>query len=239
MSGKTAKYWGTPHLLCLYFPLNMFALTLLLSLLSVLSFTSAQASSNNGSSAVFVYEGDDHTTFEFAPNADRSTGDLCFHLSSPAGNAWVGVGIGENMADALMFIAYPSSNGEDVTISARIAEGNSEPTYQKDIKIEQLGTNAVTGSRETQNIVANGVCRDCKNWWLGSINFDHPAQPFIFAVGDVFPTINSDSGSADLSRHFFYGHFTMDMTAATSVSGGAVPSGPYVRKDASQAFGRR
>ncbi|KAK3726126.1 hypothetical protein LTR37_000274 [Vermiconidia calcicola] len=218
----------------------MFALPpLLLSLLSVLSFTSAQASNNNGSSAVFVYEGDDHTTFEFALNADRSTGDLYFHLSSPAGNAWVGVGIGSNMIGALMFIAYPSSNGEDVTISARVADGHSEPTYQKDIKVEQLGTNAVTGSRETQNIVANGVCRDCKFWGIGGINFDISAQPFIFAVGDVFPTINSDSGSADLSRHLFYGHFTIDMTAATSESGGAVPSGPYVRKDASQATGTK
>ncbi|KAK5165692.1 uncharacterized protein LTR77_008615 [Saxophila tyrrhenica] len=209
---------------------------LLLSLL--LTFTTAQSSNN--ASAVFVYNGSDNTEFIFALNADKSTGDLYFHLSSPAGNAWVGVGIGDQMKDALMFIAYPAGNDKDVTISPRIGSGHTEPEYQSDLKLDLqsgkglTGANTVSGnSRETKNIIADGVCRGCAKWDRGSIDLTNKKQPFILAVGPVFPAIASNSQSAGLTRHMFYGHFTMDMTAATSNSGGAVPLGPYKTKSAS------
>lgn len=218
-------------------PFRAFVLssTLLLSTLTL-------AQSSNNASAVFVYNGSDDTEFIFALNADKSTGDLYFHLSSPAGNTWVGVGIGSEMKDALMFIAYPSDNEQGVTISPRIGSGHTEPTSASDISIEKLSGNGLTGAntvsgngRTTSNIIADGVCRSCSQWNGGSIDWSNTQQPFIFAVGPVFPMISSDSLSAGLSRHIFYGDFTMDMTAATSSSGGAVPLGPYTTKDASQA----
>ena len=213
----------------------LFLVTSLLTLFSILSFTSAQKSSNNDSSAVFVYEGDLNTQLVFALNADKSTGDLYFHLESPAGNSWVGVGIGEEMKGSLMLIAYP--NGDNgVTISPRVADGHSEPVAQGDITISKLGTNAITGSGRNKKIVVDGVCRKCTSWkYGGSIDLSSKAQPFIFAVGPSFPATQSGNTDASLSRHEFYGDFTMDMTAATSSSGGSVPLGPYVTKDASQA----
>ncbi|KAK3047068.1 hypothetical protein LTR09_011493 [Extremus antarcticus] len=213
---------------------------LLLSLL--LTFTSAQSSNN--ASAVYVYDGSDSTQFVFAINIDKSTGDLYFHLSSPAGNSWVGVGIGEEMKNAAMFIAYPAANGHDVTISPRMGSGHTEPTYDSNIKIDKLSGNGLTGANtidgndpgSTGNIVADGVCRGCAKMGSGTIEAS-TTQPFIFAVGPVFPRMASDSLSADLSRHMLYGQFTMDTTAALSDSGGAVPLGPYQNKDASAATG--
>ena len=219
----------------------MLFLKCLLPLLSFLSYTSAQTTNN--ASAVFVYEGDQNTQFVFALNVDKNGRDIYFHIESPVGNAWVGVGIGDEMKNALMFIAYPGNDGETVTISPRIASGHSEPTYQSYISIQKQsgtdlqGANTVTGERSTQVIKADGVCRGCTTWPSGgSIDLTSKAQPFIFAVGPTFPPIESDSLSAGLSRHEFYGHFTMDMMAATSTSGGAVPVGPYELKDASKAM---
>jgi hypothetical protein len=79
--------------------------------------------------------------------------------------------------------------------------------------------------------VAEGSCEN----FITIDQMDNSAQPFIFAVGPPFPTIQSDSYEAGLSRHMFYGHFTMDLTAATSEDDGVIPAGPYVRKDASDA----
>lgn len=212
----------------------------LLSLLSLLALTTAQSSSTNSNSSVFVYNGAQNTEFVFALNADEKTGDLFFHIESPIGNAWAGVGIGSEMKGALMFIAYPAEDGKTVTISPRIADGNSEPTYQSDITVQQdnslPGANTVTGERNNLKISADGVCKKCATWANGgSIDFNNKNQPFIFAVGPTFPPIESDSLSEGLSRHEFYGHFTMDMTAATSPSGGSIPAGPYELSHASKA----
>lgn len=211
----------------------MFSSTsLLLSLFSILSLTFAKSSNN--ASAVFVYKGYENTELVFALNADSSTGDLYFHLESPAGNSWVGVGIGDEMAGALMLIAYPGSDGNTVTISPRIADGHSEPTYHGMMVVKE-GATSVSGSGHDKKIEADGVCKGCRTWANGDrIDLTNTKQPFIFAVGPVFPGLESDSKSAGLTRHEFYGHFTMDMTAATS-NGGAVPLGPYSQKDASGA----
>ena len=231
----------------------------LLSLLSLVSLTTAQPPSgvgqgrptfNNPSSnsssgnAVLVYQNTavSNTQFTFALNADKSTGDLYFHLSSSGGNGWIGVGIGGEMKGALMFMAYPSSDKTGVTISPRIADGNSEPTYQSNIQIQDKGTDTATGNRENLDIVAEGVCRNCTSWMdsngIGqSLDLTTKDQPFIFAVGPVFPPVDSDSRSASLSEHALYGRFTVDMAAATSNSGGSIPSGPFTsNSNASPAF---
>jgi hypothetical protein len=218
----------------------MLFLTCLLPLLSLLSLGATQ--STNNASAVFVYNGSNvDTQFVFALTADKSSGDLYFHMESPIGQAWMGVGIGDQMKGALIFVVYPSSNGESVTISPRIADGHSEPSYQSDITVQQISgqgplANTATGTRGELKMTANGVCKSCLTWANGgSIDLLDKTQPFIFAVGPTFPPITSDSLSEGISRHEFYGQFTMDMTAATVSSGGSVPVGPYTQKDASVA----
>ena len=73
----------------------------------------------------FILNGVDE--YVFALNA-VDNGDIYFHMSGPVAHCWLGVGIGEHMKDSFMLVAYPSANGQDVTISPRIATGHTEPT---------------------------------------------------------------------------------------------------------------
>lgn len=68
-------------------------------------------------------------------------------MSAPTSHSWVGVGIGENMADAFMLIAYASANGTGVTTSPRVAvHGNSEPTWAEDKTFEKIFSDAYAPS---------------------------------------------------------------------------------------------
>ncbi|KAF2481330.1 hypothetical protein BDY17DRAFT_301142 [Neohortaea acidophila] len=190
--------------------------TLLLSLVSLIA-----AQSSN--SSVFVYNGGDDTSFTFALQAVKSTGDLYFHMSGPSGNSWLAVGLGYKMEGALMLITYANSNNDGVTISPRYATGETEPVYQSNVTVDAMSTDPVSGY-----LTANGVCRGCVTWLNGGgIDLTSAAQPFIFAIGPPFPPLQSDSGSAGLTEHAFVGHFTMDMPAATVQSNGNVPQGPF------------
>lgn len=199
-------------------------------------------------SAIFVYNGTtkDSPQLTFALNADANTGDLYFHLSSTSGPAWISVGIGSEMSNALMFVAYPSSASSQkkrrVTTSPRIADGHVEPSYISGYKIEQETlaylphSNTVQGeydcsggpsSSNNFSIIADVVCRNCTSWPNGKIDFTSNKQAFIFALGPAYPRICDSSASADLSQHSFIGKFTMDMTVAASQNRGRVPPGPY------------
>ena len=161
----------------------------------------------------------------------------------------MGVGVGDQMGGSLMFIAYPSANGTGMTISPRVAQhGQSEPTYYPGVQCESISgaettdTNNVTspsGQALSGYMVADAVCHNATTWSSGYMHLQSTAQPFIFAVGPA-NSMQSDSLSANLNRHSLYGHFTMDLTQATSLSGASVPqpngsNGAYVTNGASQA----
>jgi hypothetical protein len=203
----------------------MLILFVLSSLLAVIAQTAA---SNSSTAATFVFNSPStDQTFVFALNAVQSTGDLFFHLEAPAGQAWAAVGMGSEMKDALIFAAYASENGTGVTISPRIATRHSEPSYAKDIKLEQLWP---TGSNNSNTIGSDGrlradaVCRNCTSWLSGQNQLDlkSTSAPFIFAIGPD-KTMRSSSLTASMRRHDYYGHFTMNMTAATSLDEGSIP----------------
>nr|POE68799.1 hypothetical protein CFP56_66813 [Quercus suber] len=193
----------------------------------------ASAASTNSSSSVFVYKSPDSTTnaqFVFALSAAPSTGDLYFHMSAPAGNSWMAVGFGSQMAGALMLVAYPNSAGDSITISPRIGTGHTEPEYYEDIKCELVGaaanSNTVTSDEEHGHpynvaMVADAVCHNATNWGSGSIQLGvqdgNTAQQMIFAVGPGLP-LSSNSLTAPLHRHEFTGLFTMDLKQASSDS---------------------
>lgn len=104
-----------------------------------LTATAQTAAWNASTAATFVFTTPStEQRFIFALNAVEATGDLYFHLEVPEGQAWGAVGIGSQMKDALIFAAYASENGTGVTISPRIATRHAEPSYAKDIKLEQL-----------------------------------------------------------------------------------------------------
>lgn len=200
---------------------------------------------NDTTSATFVFKSSStDQSFVFALNAVESTGDLYFHLEAPNGQAWAAVGFGSEMKDALIFAAYPSDNGTGVTVSPRIAKGHSEPSYVEDMNLEMLrpsGFNSSNTVGRDGRLRADAVCRNCTSWLSGRKQLDltSTSYPFIFAVGPN-QVMKSSSMTASMRRHDFYGHFTMDLRAATSLENGTVPApnnanGTYRMEGASEA----
>ena len=72
--------------------------------------------------AYLTFQADGVTQYVLGINA-VANGDIFFHMSGPVTHSWLGVGIGNEMKDSFMLLAYPSSNGKKVTISPRIATG--------------------------------------------------------------------------------------------------------------------
>ena len=213
----------------------------------------------HNSSAVFVYNSSRTDQFVFAMNAVAETGDVYFHMSAPAGNAWMAVGFGDQMAGSFMLVVYPSANGSSLTISPRVAmHGESEPTYYphstcdyvNNLAIDPNANNITTTGSEGLggNMYADAVCHNATSW-MGpnagqkyALDFTNKNQSFIWAVGPG-ESINSDALDAPMNRHSYYGQFTMDMVAATTASGtlGSVPGangpfGSYVLQSASANF---
>jgi len=220
-----------------------------------LSFTTEAANSSSSTSAsVFVYNNiQNDQQLVFALNAEQDTGDLYIHMSCPGGNSWMGVGIGSQMKDALIFVAYTSKNGSGVTLSPRVATGHNEPSYYDKVTCDLVyGDEYADGNTVTKDgydnlqgvMTVNAVCHNATQWGVGNLSIGTDAssdQPFIFAVGPG-ETLQSDSLSANMARHDFYGQFTMDMSQATVKTGGKVPvpnggANSYTLDGASSATG--
>lgn len=121
------------------------------------------------------------------------------------------------MDGSMMLMAYPASNGQDVTVSPRLSSGHVEPSYTSNVTIQLLpGTGIVGGT-----LTANGRCTGCRKWSGNSIDVKSTAQKMIFAYGPGYVG-NPDSVNADTRFHSTYGVFTMDMVKATGPGG--VPS---------------
>lgn len=183
--------------------------------------------------ATFVYNstGSADYAFVFSLNAVRSTGDLFFHIENTDAETWAAVGFGSQMAGSLMLVAYRSGNGSGVTISPRIASGHAEPSYTSSVTVDKIWDSGLespdTIDLRHDTMYVDGVCRNCTSWASGSLDLTDTQAPFIFAFGPAQPEMRSDDPAAGMYRHALYGHFTMDMTAATSQSEGAVPLPPY------------
>lgn len=180
--------------------------------------------------AYLNFQADGVDEYVFALNAVEN-GDIYFHMSGPVTHSWLGVGIGKEMKDSFMLLAYPSADGLEVTISPRIATGHTEPTYDPSFQIlkvynDTYGPNANTVTEHgTGTIIAHAVCFNCSRWATGFLDTRSTTQPFIFALGPN-TDFRSDSLEASIPRHSLVGKFTMDMTEATNYTGwyGRVPA---------------
>lgn len=155
--------------------------------------------------------------------SDAANDDIFFHVSAPAGQAWVGFGFGTEMKDALMFVAYLSANGKNVTISPRIGAAHEEPKFTHAVGVKVLQGTFV--DNETYNV--NAQCTRCRSWPLasghkGTIDTKSTAQPMIYAIGDKSAFFQTDSQEAIIREHMAYGKFNIDLKAATGDAG--VPS---------------
>ncbi|KAL5117006.1 hypothetical protein ACEQ8H_005092 [Pleosporales sp. CAS-2024a] len=165
----------------------------------------AQNTSTRAASTLYLAE----TKTQFSLNVANNSDDVFIYSSSPA-YAWVGFGFGQQMQGSLMFVMYPSHNGHNVTLSPRIGSKNAEPTFDSNINVQVLpGTTA-----NESMLLVQAVCHNCRHFF----NVKDTKQPVMYALGHA-SRLYSNSPSADLNRHVRYGHFKMDMVAATGAGG--------------------
>jgi hypothetical protein len=168
--------------------------------------TSAQNSTLPNAATFYL----DETETQFSVNVANDLSDVFLYFTSPA-YSWVGVGFGERMENSLMFVMYPNKNGDNVTISPRFGSKNAEPSFTSKISLDILPGTTIT---DDSMLLLKAVCRNCREY----MNIKATAQPMIYAFGNG-ARVQSDSKDANLKRHVRYGHFTMDMVAATGTGG--------------------
>lgn len=186
-----------------------------------------QGSNNTVASSIFVSNNQDIAFALNVPN--NSATDLYFSILLPTQRAWGAIGLGTNqMAGALMLVVYGSENGQNVTVSPRLASGHSEPVFTPDISIQTLpGTGLVNGSAA---YLFNGKCTNCRSWRSSgkggddnknkTLDLKSTEQSFLYATGPLGPNaVQSDAKDAPLKLHYSYGTFTLDMVRATGAGG--------------------
>ncbi|KAF2400493.1 CBD9-like protein [Trichodelitschia bisporula] len=175
-------------------------------------------------SATFVYSFDE-TNFTVSLSAVADTGDLYFRVQAPSGFDWIAVGIGASMKNALMFLAYPSKSGTNITFSPRLSTGNTEPAYSSAINARLMTNTSEPGSNHVDSLDSTAgvyslefICFNCTHFSNPPLDLTSAAAPFMFAVGPPSSSSvrASNSPAAPLRSHALHGQFTFDMRAATS-----------------------
>ncbi|TAQ83604.1 hypothetical protein B7494_g8072 [Chlorociboria aeruginascens] len=143
--------------------------------------------------------------------------DIYFQLSAPSSYQWVGLGIGEQMAGATIFVMYADGTG-NVTISGREGgQGHVEPQHNSSLAVSLLA-----GSGVADNLmVANVLCKNCN--LLSSTT--STSSPWIAAwrQGDA---LDSTSTSFTITQHDIDNtrQFTFDLSQASISS----DSNPFI-----------
>jgi cellobiose dehydrogenase-like cytochrome len=87
------------------------------------------------------------------PDASASaSNDVFIQMTGPTSLSWIGIGTGSQMSGSNMLIIYTSSNGNNVTLSARKGNGHSAPSPSSDMKVSLLDGSGVSNGVMTANI---------------------------------------------------------------------------------------
>ncbi|EFZ01635.1 eukaryotic cytochrome b561 domain protein [Metarhizium robertsii] len=164
--------------------------------------------------STFISPGN-NVAFAFTvPNDNDNPRSTFFSIRVPKKYTWGGVGLGsDDMKGALFLIIYQNGDGTNVTFSPRIAHGNYEPFFFRDMRWTVIPNQ--TGIIDDYMIFTAMCTESCRTWPGGDttggyIDVSSPAQPAIYAVGPE-GTLRDDSPSAGLRYHHEYGVFNIDM----------------------------
>ncbi|KIW24021.1 uncharacterized protein PV07_09760 [Cladophialophora immunda] len=150
-------------------------------------------------------------------NGNAAAEEFNMQISAPTSYGWAAVGTGDRMHDSLMFIIYPSGQGNGVTLSVRTSSGHDTPEPVS-------GVNATVLNSE----VENGKMTATIQWYQSSshkfnkVDVTRTKQSWIWAVGPN-EQVQSNSIDAEIDQHSHYGVFFVDMTA-TQNAVATVPS---------------
>ena len=97
---------------------------------------------------------------------------------------------------------------KDITISPRVADGNSEPSLDMEKKVVLRKNSDTKNGRYS----ARWDCFNCRVWKGGRLNVSDEKQRMIFAVGPRNIDLDTSDPDAALRRHDWYGNFEINMT---------------------------
>lgn len=144
--------------------------------------------------------------------ASSGSGSVYIQIRAKTSYEWVGLGIGEHMSGADMFVVYADGAG-NVTLSTRRGLNHAMPVYETNAGVELLA-----GSGETDGwMVANVKCSSCSKLMLGSSNAWLSAWKHGGSLG-------SRDLDAQIGYHDGHALFSIDFSKATISS----DRNPYV-----------
>ncbi|KAF1982518.1 hypothetical protein K402DRAFT_457213 [Aulographum hederae CBS 113979] len=185
---------------------------------------SRQNPANASSSSTFLW-GDAETNITVSVQTVAENGDLFVRMSAPATYSYFGVGIGNGMNNAVMFIAYSEENGQDIILSARTSKSHVEPVYSA--ALDAAISSDLPPNDPTPNGIRNGTYflsfrlpAFASSSFAQTVAFDPSSntQSFLFALGSPnhIPYGRFLNKNAPLRQHNYYGRFSVDMPAATA-----------------------
>lgn len=166
--------------------------------------------------ARYVPEGSSAEGVSYSVNVPSSTarngnGSIYIQMIAPSGTQWLGLGQGEAMAGANMFVMY-SSGSNNVTVSPRLGRGEFTPEVNSAARITLLEG---TGISSDGVLTANIRCDSCINWDGGVMSPTSGRSNWIWSMRKG-GALDSADISAEIRRHDVHGEFTFDLPAATS-----------------------
>lgn len=142
--------------------------------------------------------------------ASSGNGDIFFQISAPSSYEWAALGQGSRMTGSNIFVIYTSGNGNNVTLSPRLASGYTEPSFNSDAQVTLLEGSGVSGGRMTANV----RCSNCNSWSGGTANFGSNSGSWVYAARSSGGSKNTDSTSASIGRHDIRSAFNWDYANA-------------------------
>ncbi|KAF2728635.1 CBD9-like protein [Polyplosphaeria fusca] len=159
--------------------------------------------------------------------ASSGNGDIFFSLSAPTDYEWVALGQGSRMSGSNIFVVYTSSDGNNVTLSPRLASDYNQPSFSKAAQVTLLEGSGVSNGRMTANV----KCSNCQSWDGGSADFKADSGNWVYAAHTSGGPKNDDSQSASISKHDERDAFSWSYASAKGgdsvnpLLNSAVPSG--------------
>lgn len=118
------------------------------------------------------------------------------------------------MRGALMFIAYSSADGNNVTLSPRLGTGHTTPQHTDSVQVELLSGSGIIND----TYVVNAKCSNCRSWSGGSVDVNSDNQDMIWALGSS-GDIKSNALDASIRQHQTFNFFDLDFKKATGDAG--------------------
>jgi hypothetical protein len=137
--------------------------------------------------------------------ASPSSGNVYLQIDAPTTYTWVGIGVGDSMRNAKVFLMYQDGEG-NVTLSTRDGRHHTMPIYAEKSNVKLLEGSKVEDGR----MVANVLCSECESLDLEGTN----SWVAAWLRGDP---LYSASPEAQITQHDEKAILNVDFQTATTI----------------------